>query len=65
MNEDSALMYLITKINEDVEALKTDVVRGNIADFDTYKFICGRVNGLLRAKEHIIELKERLERDDD
>jgi hypothetical protein len=58
-------MYLINKINEDVEALKNDVVTGRIENFDTYKLICGRVNGLLRAKEHIIDLKERLEREDD
>lgn len=65
MDEDTVFMFLIKQINEDVEALKNDVIRGNIADFETYKFICGRVNGLMRAKEHIIDLKERLEREDD
>jgi len=65
VNENDVFMYLIGKINEDVEALKNDVIAGRMENFETYKGICGRVNGLLRAKEHIIDLKERLEREDD
>lgn len=65
MDEDTVFMFLIKKINEDIDALKNDIIRGNVDKFEIYKFCCGRVDGLMRAKDHIIELKERLEREDD
>jgi len=60
-----ALKYLSDKFQTDLKRLEEDIARGGAEDFAAYKYACGVYRGLLMANNHIIELAQRLEKDDD
>ena len=57
------LKVLSDKFDEDLERYKDDIARGTAKDFGAYQYGCGIYHGLLMAKNHIIELAERLRED--
>jgi hypothetical protein len=42
-----------------------DLGEGKAKDHAEYKFLCGVVRGLLMANNHILELIDRIEKDDE
>ena len=42
-----------------------DVATGTCADFGAYKELCGVIRGLATAERHLLDLAEKLEKDDE
>lgn len=59
------LKHLSRKIQEDLRNIEEDMAMGKAADFGAYKYGCGIYRGLLMANNHIMELAQHLENDDD
>lgn len=55
------LEYLLDEIDEDVENIKDDIASGALVDYAEYRHSCGVMQGLLKAKRHIIDLISKLE----
>jgi hypothetical protein len=60
----NALEYLGTKLQEERILIVEAVVQGKL-DEGEYKRLCGALQGLELAKNHIKDLAKRLERDDE
>lgn len=59
------LKYLADKLEEDYQRTKEDLAMGSAKDHGEYKYHCGIVRGILLAKNHIMELSDRLDDDGD
>jgi len=64
MSYSNALEYLDTKLQEERILIVEAVVQGKL-DEGEYKRLCGALQGLELAKNHIKDLAKRLERDDE
>ena len=53
------------KIREDMNNYADDVATGTCADFSAYKELCGVIRGLATAERHLLDLAEKLEKDDE
>ena len=53
------------KIREDMNNYADAVATGNCADFGAYKELCGVIRGLATAERHLLDLAEKLEKDDE
>jgi len=60
-----ALEYLSKQLHEDRIRMIEDLGEGKAKDYAEYKFSCGVVRGLLIADNHILELINRMEKDDE
>ena len=60
-----ALKYLSNQIQEERKRMAEDLADGMAKDHGEYKYHCGVVRGLLIANSLILELSERLEKDDE
>jgi hypothetical protein len=60
----NALEYLDTKLQEERILIVEAVVQGKL-DEGEYKRLCGALQGLELAKNHIKDLAKRLERDNE
>ena len=59
------LEYLVSKLEEERNAITGCLVDGNLQDFAQYQFLCGQARGLLAAQVIIKDLATQLEHDDD
>ena len=59
------LKYLSEKIQEEMKVIEQNMVVGNTKDFADYKYSCGIYRGLLMANNVVIEIKERMETNDE
>lgn len=59
------LTYLAGKLEEDYQRTKEDLAMGSAKDHGEYKYHCGIVRGILLAKNHIMELADKLDDDGD
>jgi len=64
MSYSNALEYLEAKLQEERILIVEAVVQGKL-DEGEYKRLCGALQGLELAKNHIKDLAKRLERDDE
>lgn len=64
MSYSNALEYLDTKLQEERILIVEAVVQGKL-DEGEYKRLCGALQGLELAKNHIKDLAKRLERDNE
>ena len=62
---DQNLRYLAEKIQDKSRTVEEDLAGGACGSYDQYQFACGIYKGLHLAIGYIIELNERLEKDDD
>ena len=53
------------KIREEMNNYADDVATGTCADFGAYKELCGVIRGLATAERHLLDLAEKLEKDDE
>ena len=60
----NALAYLESKLGEERVLIVEALVQGKL-DEGEYKRLCGALQGLELAKNHIKDLAKRLERDDE
>ncbi len=59
------LEHLASRLQEDRLRMVEDLGEGKAKDHAEYKFSCGVVRGLLMANNHILELIDRIEKDDE
>ena len=62
--ESDLLKYLSSKIQEEIEVLKTDMALGKAKDIGEYKYACGIIRGLLVANDILIQTSERMKLDE-
>ena len=60
----NALEYLDAKLDEERTLIVSTLVQGKLNEAE-YKRLCGALQGLDLAKNHIKDLAKRLERDDE
>jgi len=60
----NALEYLDTRLQEERMLIVETLIQGKL-DEGEYKRLCGALQGLDLAKNHIKDLAKRLERDDE
>ena len=60
----NALSYLESKLQEERTLIVEALIQGKL-DEGEYKRLCGALQGLDLAKNHIKDLAKRLERDDE
>jgi hypothetical protein len=64
MSYTNALSYLESKLEEERTLIVEALIQGKL-DEGEYKRLCGALQGLELAKNHIKDLAKRLERDDE
>ena len=64
MSYSNALEYLTSKFEEERTLIVATLVQGKL-DEGEYKRLCGALQGLELAKNHIKDLAKRLEREDE
>ena len=64
MGYSNALEYLDSKLKEERILIVETLIQGKL-DEGEYKRLCGALQGLDLAKNHIKDLAQRLERDDE
>jgi hypothetical protein len=64
MSYSTALDYLESKLREERTLIVEALIQGKL-DEGEYKRLCGALQGLDLAKNHIKDLAKRLERDDE
>lgn len=64
MSYNTPLAYLESKLEEERILIVEAIVQGKL-DEGEYKRLCGALQGLELAKNHIKDLAKRLERDDE
>jgi hypothetical protein len=64
MGYSNALEYLDSKLREERILIVETLIQGKL-DEGEYKRLCGALQGLDLAKNHIKDLAQRLERDDE
>lgn len=53
------------KIREDLNDLADSMATGGAADYAIYRHMVGKVEGLAQAERHILDLEERLLKNED
>jgi hypothetical protein len=64
MSYSNALEYLDSKLQEERVLIVDNLIQGKL-DEGEYKRLCGALQGLDLARNHIKDLAKRLERDDE
>ena len=64
MQHTTALEYLESKLRDERTLIIEALIQGTL-DESEYKRLCGALQGLELAKNHIKDLAKRLERDDE
>lgn len=60
-----AFDYLMSQLQEEINAMKDSLSAGAAKDFAEYQHLCGKIRGLLIAHAKLIDLKERIEQNDE
>jgi hypothetical protein len=56
---------LIQQMNEEIRTIETNLGAGAAKDYNEYQNLCGKIRGLLIAREAINDLKQTMENSDD
>jgi hypothetical protein len=62
---DSFVRVLREKIREDMNNYADDVATGVCQNFESYKQLCGLIQGLALAERHILDLARKAEKDEE
>ena len=65
MNELKVLMIIRQKLRERMNQLADDVATGSCENYESYKSLCGQIQGLAYAEREILDLAEQMERNND
>ena len=65
MQYSTAEDYLISKLMERQEQIGAHICTGNIESLETYRGLCGFIDGLKYAEELVRDLQKRQEQDAD
>ena len=61
----TALEHLVHQLEEKASFLKDGISLGRAASFEEYKGTCGKIQGLLEARDLIKDLMQNMETSDD
>jgi len=61
----TAFDVLIGHLDEKIQQLQEYTATGRAATFEEYKGTCGEIRGLLTARGYVLDLKSRMERDEE
>ena len=61
----TALEHLVHQLEEKALFLKDGISQGRAASFEEYKGTCGKIQGLLEARDLIKDLMQNMETSDD
>lgn len=61
MSQQSAVAYLLSKLDEQCSTITEHVARGNVKDFSEYQRLCGVIQGITLSQQIIADLAKRLE----
>jgi len=53
------------RVREDMNNYADDVATGSCGDFSAYKELCGVIRGLAIAERHLLDLAEKMEKNDE
>jgi hypothetical protein len=53
------------EIDDEIERLRDDLCYGSVKDYAEYRYLCGVVNGLLRAASYVSTLNKQWEESDE
>lgn len=56
-----AMEVLVEQADEKISQLKEYLAQGRAVSYEEYKSLCGEIRGLLIARGHALDLKQRLE----
>lgn len=56
---------LLRQINEEIRTVEINLGAGAAKDYSEYQNLCGKIRGLLIAREAINDLKQTMENSDD
>jgi hypothetical protein len=62
---DSFVRVLREKIREDMNNYADDVATGVCQNFESYKQLCGLIQGLALAERHVLDLARKTETEDE
>jgi hypothetical protein len=62
---DSFVRVLREKIREDMNNYADDVATGVCQNFESYKQLCGLIQGLAIAERHVLDLARKTETEDE
>jgi hypothetical protein len=65
MSYNTPLEYIESKLNERREQLKETLASGVVKDYAEYQRLCGVISGLDYATQIVIDLANRLEKEDE
>jgi hypothetical protein len=60
-----AMEVLVEQADEKISQLKEYLAQGRAVSYEEYKSLCGEIRGLLIARGHALDLKQRLESSDE
>lgn len=60
-----AASVLIQQLNEEIRMVEINLGSGAAKDYNEYQNLCGKIRGLLIAREAINDLKHTMENSDD
>jgi hypothetical protein len=60
-----AFDVLIKQTDEKVEQLKDHLAEGKAETYEEYKKLCGEIRGLLTARGYILDLRQKMEYEDE
>jgi hypothetical protein len=58
---DKYLDHLVQKLGEKVKDREESLGASAAKDFAEYRYMCGEIQGLLSARQELLDLKQRLE----
>jgi hypothetical protein len=64
VSDESVLEYLRKKIRDMMNDVADHVSTGGVIDWPDYRYNIGLIEGLARAERELLDLKERLEKQD-
>ena len=62
------LENLFTHLKKELKArqeVTKEAICNNVKDWDTYRFMTGKLHGLREAEQELLDLLKKMERDDD
>jgi hypothetical protein len=61
----NALAIIVKQLDDKILQLQEFISTGNLDKFEEYKKVCGEINGLLTARNYIIDLNKNMENSDE
>lgn len=65
MRTDTAVDYLVKKVDEDIESISSNLSFGRATSYEDYKYKTGMIRGIRMVRDHIQSLVKEMENNDE